>query len=914
MIRWALRGLSARPARSVALAAGLVVASVTFSLLTAAASTTTARVQHTVGSNFRAAYDILVRPAGSTTGLERSAGLVEANYLSGIFGGISLAQWHQVEKIPGVDVAAPIAMVGYVMPGVFIPPVDLQPYVGSADREVFKIETTSTAENGLSVFAHSPSFVYVTRNRFVEVPNVGLEEEAPDLSGPQSTCGNFDTHLPAPATDPFAPSTQTSLNCWSMAGGAPSENGSQGSSAGVAAQVAVTFPFVLAAIDPAQEAKLVGLDHTVVKGRYLAEGDFPQVLSGAGKVSQRVIPVIAASQPFTGDSLTLKVQRLDLASSQVASDLLGSDPFAALNSASATTVQSTELGPGQLYQSFLSASANGVENTIQSYWAASSVDYTTEGPSRLAAVAVSNPASVWSGTESQFVFVPPDNADVAFRHLDEFIGSNLVEGGVADQAGLSIVGTFDASRLPGFNPLTAVPLSTYNPPTATGADARSRSLLGDRSLIPDENLAGYLQSPPLLLTTLSSLPALSNPSWYSGANSSAPISVIRVRVGGLHGSVRGQLARISRVAIKIKNTTGLQVDVTAGASPTDVTVDVPAGRFGRPHLALSEGWVKKGVAVAILHAVDTKSAALFGLILLVTICFFANAAFASVRARRREIGVLRCLGWPRRSIASLILGELLVIGALAGLVGTGTSFALVEGLSLHIPLWHVGLVTPVAVIITALSGAAPAWWASRRQPIDSVTPAVSDNAITRPLRTLTSLGVSNLIRMPGRAAVAALAVAVGVGALTVLISISLTFTDSVGGSALGGVINSQVRGVDYLSAALAILLAAASVADVLFLNLRERAPERGMLAAAGWRRVHLATVAIVEGTGIGVAGSITGAAAAVAIIAGLGALSAPVVAAAAIAMAGGSVVVLLAVIGVVSAVDQMPLAAALADE
>ena len=45
-----------------------------------------------------------------------------------------------------------------------------------------------------------------------------------------------------------------------------------------------------------------------------------------------------------------------------------------------------------------------------------------------------------------------------------------------------------------------------------------------------------------------------------------------------------------------------------------------------------------------------------------------------------------------------------------------------------------------------------------------------------------------------------------------------------------------MRAVDYLSASLAVILGATSVADVLDINLRERASEFAVLSAVGWRR------------------------------------------------------------------------------
>jgi len=92
------------------------VAAVTFVLLTSTSKSSSLDIRGTVKTNFRPAYDILVRPKGSKTPLERDTGLVRPNYLSGIFGGISLRQWRDVKRIRGVDVAAPIANVGYVLP------------------------------------------------------------------------------------------------------------------------------------------------------------------------------------------------------------------------------------------------------------------------------------------------------------------------------------------------------------------------------------------------------------------------------------------------------------------------------------------------------------------------------------------------------------------------------------------------------------------------------------------------------------------------------------------------------------------------------------------------------------------------------------------------------------------------------
>jgi ABC-type antimicrobial peptide transport system permease subunit len=153
-----------------------------------------------------------------------------------------------------------------------------------------------------------------------------------------------------------------------------------------------------------------------------------------------------------------------------------------------------------------------------------------------------------------------------------------------------------------------------------------------------------------------------------------------------------------------------------------------------------------------------------------------------------------------------------------------------------------------------------------------------------------------------------------VAALTVLLGIQLAFSQQVTGSLLGNFVSGEVRGVDYLSAGLAVILGAASVADVLYLNLRERRPEFAALAATGWQRGHLARVALYEGTAIGLLGSLVGGLAGMGITAALGGSPLALLAAAAVAVAGGTMLTLAASGAVVTAASGQPIAAAVAEE
>src|SRR5690348_9990431 len=94
----------------------IAISAASFVLLAGTGQTTDIRVEGTIAGNYRAAYDILVRPKRSQGALERSKGLVANSALGGLFGGITLGQYRRIRVLPGVEVAAPVANIGYVIP------------------------------------------------------------------------------------------------------------------------------------------------------------------------------------------------------------------------------------------------------------------------------------------------------------------------------------------------------------------------------------------------------------------------------------------------------------------------------------------------------------------------------------------------------------------------------------------------------------------------------------------------------------------------------------------------------------------------------------------------------------------------------------------------------------------------------
>lgn len=847
MIRLTWSQLRFRAARAIALLAGLLLATTAFTVLTAASRTAQARTTGTVSAHFVPAYDILVRPKGSRTALEAQSKTVQPNFLAGIYGGITMDQYHAIAGIPGVEVAAPIAMVGYALLGTTISWPLPAANLAQPGRQLYRTTTTWVSGNGTTRVVQPPSYVYVTPRplRFDSASTGGFEEVLPG----GSTVAVCPYELPQAGDNPFGPAVQSTSDCWSKVnhyapppGVTLPDNPSWDTN--------WVLPVLIAAIDPAAEAKLDGLNHAVISGRYLSEN----ATDGQPSHDTTAFPVLAASQSGIAEYAVSQLQELTAPTTppQMTVDWLTSE--APITGRTLAVERTTA---DQAYQSLLTAMQEKglTREAVNGYWSVGPIRFQRTASGPLVPTLVRNPLSVW--TAGGITEASMDNADSQYRVLTAHAPTtNSFSGTLASP---QLVGIFNPAKATSRDPLSRVPLG-YEPVTAAPANAASRTALHSADLLPNQNLGGLVSQPVDLVTTLSALPALQNTGYYGHSLPiTDPISVIRVRVAGVTGPDPVSLERVRAAAQQIAVRTHLDVDIVTGSSPVPTSVVLPAGKFGQPRLRLTENWVQKGVAIAILHAVDKKSIVLFTLILVVCVLFVANAASAAVRGRRRELGVLGCLGWTRPRLFAAVLAELAGLGLAAGLLGTVAALPLSSALGLHASPARAALAVPVAVVVALIAGAVPAWQATRAEPLAAVRPA--QLAVRRGRRPsgVTGLALLNVLRTPGRAALGAVSLAVGVTALTILTALTLAFHGVLVGSLLGNAVAVQVRGVDYVAAIATVALGVLSVADVIVLGIRERAAEIATIRAFGWRESALGQLVVTEGVIIGLTGSLAGA-------------------------------------------------------
>jgi len=208
-----------------------------------------------IKERWRADYDILVRPTveqlGAIDRLERDQDMLEANYLSSVAGGITVAQLESIRGIPGVEVAAPVAMCGSASFWQGIP-LDYVPQ----EPGLYRIEAQRTYLGGAAPLVLREARYYAVGEQFYEIP--GLVGR--------------------------------------MSPGNPMKWGE-------------SIFITLAAIDPSAESQLVGLDKAI-DGQCLPQEYRPSTCRGSHSRVYLTIPVLVRSTPTTMFEHRLEVSRL----------------------------------------------------------------------------------------------------------------------------------------------------------------------------------------------------------------------------------------------------------------------------------------------------------------------------------------------------------------------------------------------------------------------------------------------------------------------------------------------------------------------------------------------------------------------------------------------------------------------------
>ena len=833
MLLLALRELLSRRTATLLAAAGLLTATLGFMVLASTSTTTQAVLTGDIGRAWSSPYDLLVRPTNSASPLEVGQGLVRPNFLSGLVGGISMADLAQIRAISGVEVAAPIAVLGLIDPYTAFT-VDLAKYL-SPGLNVFQLSGRITADAGLSTYPFTHYLVVDTTGGVLQVvdpsspsPMLQVGTGAITCTYPEITCGAAKLCSPLNRTPDHCGVGSTSglwLYNWPQ-------------------------PILIAGIDPAAENQLVGLDRCVTSGRALNASDglpmTPDPLLHSVPVAH--IPLMAATTTFLDESLQVNVAKTDDPGRIFASgtqSLTGWHP-----------VETVKTDPNSIYESWLSNAAKDIFGVSGNLLVPGEVGYRQVGSTELAATSLAPDLSIFTANNGTEVtpqqIAPPEATDTWFRPVTEHAWVNEFTP-TEPAANFNLVGRYDPNCLPGFNPLAGGRLEPYAPPEV--------KLPNNQILGPTLNPGGYVNSPPLLLTDLAGAAFMARPDRWQGGAGDQFISSIRIRVSGTDTAGPVSEARLSRVAAAIHQATGLQVDIVKGSSSKAIGVQLAAGKFGRPALTVTEGWSVKGVDFRFLKAVSAQNLALFGLVLVGAMVLVGETGYISVRRRRREFGVLRGLGWRASSVAWLVELEMLLLGVAVGLVALVAGIPIVSRLGMGTSDWQLAAIIPMAVTIAALAGLVPALSAARGTTA-AVMGSTAHAAITNRPPPNGLIGVA-WREMRGQwraeASLGAAAIALGAAIFGVLVLISVAFRGQLDATVLGAYLAGQVQPFHLVLASLTLIVGAIAAAEIVTLSYLERRSHLGALRALGWPALAVVKLLAIQASALGIAGGLVAA-------------------------------------------------------
>lgn len=848
-----------RRSQSLLASGGFLVAACALILLSATTQTTALHANQIIHQNWRPSYDLVVLPSTAHT---TPGAALAADSLEGYNGGISLKQYAQIQAIPGVEVAAPLAFIGYIQ----LPSPSLQFTSTPLSAGYYRVDWTLTAFNGQRhVVERRASFIYGFFSSCDTVINGISTQQMQDLEQHHVIVAGCGAGLNSNASYFTVPSLDTGT-------------------------------FLLAAIDPVAEDKLVHLDQSVVHGRMLQPGDGITKITFPIAGPAQEVPLLF-NQQLPGQ-ITLHATFSRVTSSQMSlQQIIQQGGFSYLSHLPGQhllidqNVPIVQNDPQRFSNATLIWNGSSWQPGGQQFGSGSPLEFLytpsglsyqqISGPDGKPAYALA-PARSQSASAALSALSPPlspglpDNPDeqqgpeVFFRTLQPIKLPSRANGGYLAQP----VGEFNGKALDAqfSNDLNWLPETTYaTPPVVLRYDAQGHPV-APVTLLPTTNPAGMILQPPLALTTLKAAAQIKGDHL---------ISVIRVRVSAVNAPNDASWKRVQQVAQLIEQQTGLRALVTLGSSPAPTLVYAPGLRPGQdgstrtiaPVGWVEERWIAIGASLIYLGQVGQMQLLVLSALLIVCLGYLMVTLSSLLATQRRELAILSALGWRPWHPARLFLSQAILLALGGGLGGIGLALLLVHLIGADPPWFIVAWTLPVVLGLALLSSLSSLWQIWQMHPAELLradAPGKSHHGHIRRgstvLASLSMLALLNLQRMRTRSIVALLSLFLSAALLVVMLDSLLTFQQALQGTLLGSYILLQTAVPQLAGALFALVLTFLSISDLLLLHLRQRLREIGLLLATGWRIVHVQRLFVQEGLLLALLGTIPGTLAASALL------------------------------------------------
>lgn len=808
MIRFIWQNWWRHKERLILLLVGILIVGSGLSYLVGMAQASRGTIMNQLEKRWSASYDIVVRPQGTRSVTENKK-LLEPNYLSGISGGISLDQYHQIQKIDGIQVAAPIAMIGYISYYIPLEKLTLQ------QKGVYRLKMKEAVDIGPRKNVQKSTFYFSNGDwSNKDDPSYGVSS------------GDFSHLIETGAT------------------------------------------VLLAGIDPKEENALVGLKDSVSdqgNSRYFEKMDAPMVTKD-GKLTDYHIPVLVNDRSFVKKKDTFTIERLNLPFQNdkiqmktmekvkkkggkkylntVQASMVHTYTFTADQAHNKLMEQITGLNPKTGKPAVAKQSNGGTE-----------FHWMTFRPTPLKLNPVSSPfIKRWPyAYETKISHHPnpvlPSIPKNTYRAVHIF-GKNSDSWPRIDT---SYIGTYNPGKLNiAQNPLTELPMETYSPASAhLVLNSNGKPINPPTKISPSDSPYGFLTKPPGMLTTIKAAAKILG---------KKPISAIRIKVAGVTNLDEKSQKKLEKIASEIRNQTGLDAEITLGSSPQPALTHIPAKGNQSALGWIQQPWVKLGSSFAIFKETKVGFSGVVGSVMLVAIIYVFASLLVSLFARRREFAVLLAIGWRPSQLSKMIFLEAGILGTFVAIIAWGILSFVLSVHQTQTSFARIILSGLFGFVIYGMGAIIPAFLARRIRPYEALQSGEISRISRRfmKIRTIFSLSFSYLLGRWRRSLLSVFAIAVPTSLLAFFLFVTFRLSGVMYTTWLGQYVALKVGPQHYVAMAVALLIAILTTAEVMWQNISERQPEIALLKSVGWQNRSVRILVLLEGGFTGLVSAVIG--------------------------------------------------------
>jgi hypothetical protein len=789
--------------RFLILIAGALIVSIGLSYLVGITQASNATIVDELNKRWKSSYHIVVRSPDARSVTE-DKNLLEPNYLSGLSGGISLDQWNKIKDLEEVEVAAPIAMMGYVLNDTTLQEVNY------TEPGIYRMTMIEKMNTGAETVIDEAS-TYFTVGPWEPTEGQGQEYGASVMRGPREL--TYGTHV------------------------------------------------LLAGIDPEAEAALVGLNNAIIDTEtsgYFTDWDLPNkyLIDEERNIVETQIPIIVSNQEFAEGEISYSFEKLDIpfeadpitTMEQVkengGADYLSTIDGEKLDEFIFTTKEAHKQIVKQIVNpTYETGEYKSTDNNFGWIWLKpTSVNYRE----------VTSPyGDRWPFTYEVEPFMVKDSPlpiDHAYRPVSLF----SKDSSGWPRVKMDPIGVFDPSKLAiSKDPLTELPMETYFPSRAMWVlDKDEEPINPPTEMKPLNNPYGFLTKPPLMLTTIDAAAEVLG---------DEVISAIRIKVDGVEELNEESEIILQSVAKKIEEKTGLITDITLGSSPQPALTHIPGIGEDDSIGWIEQPWIKIGSSFSIFAESKVGMSGVIGSVIIVAIVYVFSSNIIMMYARKKEFAVLLSVGWRPNQLMKLLFVEASLVGLFVTIMSWFILGLIYVIYDVETSLVRILLIGLFGLAIYLLGALIPGLLVRKISPYETIkTGEIAKQKRFLRTKTVLSMSFNNILTKWKRSILSIIAIALPTSLLIFFLFITLRLRGVMYTTRLGDFVAMEVGPMHYIAMGVAISIAILTTAEIIWQNVSERQPELAVLKALGWQNKTVRKMVWFEGALCGLFAGIIG--------------------------------------------------------